>query len=150
MQRVFPIDINDANFVDLECVPNRKQIRKIVQIVDPEFSSVCPKSGLPDYGRVILRYIPLDNLVELKSWKLYLRSFYGVGCFHEDCNHRIADEFADVVNPRWFTVVIDWGARGGLHTTTKLVWTKDRGYIAFPEHWDDDIFSKHAEEWNNS
>lgn len=149
MQPCFPINIEDAEFHPLSVVPNSDLTRKMIQIVDPEFSSVCPKTGLPDYGRVILRYIPDAQCVELKDWKLYLRSFYGVGCFHENVTQRIADAFTDIVAPRWVAFVIDWGARGGLHTTTKLVWTRDRGYIAFPEHWEDPVMLKHAEGWQN-
>ena len=59
MQDCFPIHIDDAHFLPLELVNNSQNTRKVVQIVDPEFSSVCPKTGLPDYGRVILKYVPV-------------------------------------------------------------------------------------------
>lgn len=149
MQKVFPIPVDEAEFIPVEVVPNSQRTRKVVQIVDPEFSSVCPKTGLPDYGRVILRYVPDENCVELKAWKLFLRSFYGVGSFHEDCTQRIADAFTEAVQPHWCTIVIDWGARGGLHTTTKLTWSKGKGYVSFPSDWEDPILIKHAKGWTN-
>lgn len=148
MQKVFPIKADSAIFEPVETVANYHKTRKCIQIIDPEFSSVCPKTGLPDYGRVILRYVPDEHCVELKSWKLFLRSFYGVGMFHEECTNRIIEEFVEEVQPRWASVLIDWGARGGLHTTTSMNWTK-KGYAAFPEHWEDQVFTKHARDWNN-
>lgn len=149
MQDCFPIHIDDAEFLPLELVRNSHNSRKVVQIIDPEFSSVCPKTGLPDYGRVILRYVPDESLVELKSWKLYLRCWYGVGCYHEETTQRIADNFTRIVKPRWMNIVIDWGARGGLHTTTQLTWSRGKGYVSYPDHWEDPTFVKHAEGWNN-
>lgn len=147
---IFPIDISKATFRNLAVVPNSQGSPKVIQIVDPEFSSVCPKTGLPDYGRVILRYIPLKVCVELKDWKLYLRDFYGVGCFHEDVTQRIADWFKQFVDPQWFQITIDWSARGGLHTTTRLTWNSVEGYDADPlTDFDDGPFKKHAEDWNN-
>lgn len=146
MQKVFPIPADEAEFLPLSVVPNGQGTPKNVQIIDPEFSSVCPKTGLPDYGRVILRYIPDEHCVELKDWKLFLRCFYGVGSFHEDCTQRIADAFAKAVNPKSFTVVIDWGARGGLHTTTQLCWVQGEGYV--PAEMDE-LFNQHALTWNN-
>ena len=146
MQPQFPINIEDAKFRELSVVPNSSKSPKTIQIIDPEFSSVCPKTGLPDYGRVILRYIPDESCVELKDWKLFLRDFYGVGAFHEDCTQRIADKFAIAVMPLQFLLVIDWGARGGLHTTTQLSWVQGEGYVQAEP---DAIFLNHAIEWNN-
>jgi len=146
MQKVFPILAHEAVFFPLVVVPNSKETPKMIQIIDPEFSSVCPKTGLPDYGRVILRYVPNKVCVELKDWKLFLRCFYGVGMFHEDCTQSIADSFKDAVQPMTFSIVIDWGARGGLHTTTQLSWNEDEGYTPSPLH---SIFDERAANWNN-
>lgn len=147
MQNVFPIPIATAHFLPVDTVPNGQGTPKCVQIIDPEFSSVCPKTGLPDYGRVIIQYVPDQHCVELKAWKLFLRCFYGVGSFHEDCTQKIADAFVKAVNPKLFKVVIDWGARGGLHTTTQLCWHQGEGYV---DAQPDDLFFKQAANWHNS
>ena len=147
MQPQFPIDINSAVFHPLSVVPNSERSPKLIQIIDPEFSSVCPKTGLPDYGRVVLRYTPLESCVELKDWKLFLRSFYGVGCFHEDVTQRIANAFVDAVKPAQMRLVIDWGARGGLHTTTSLSYECEAGF--YQDDFRHEVFVKHAAEWDN-
>lgn len=149
MQRYFPIGVSEAVFLPVETVPNSQKTNKVIQIVDPEFSSVCPKTGLPDYGRVILRYIPHEHCVELKAWKLFLRCFYGVGMFHEDCTQRIADAFNNAVDPQWSNITIDWGARGGLHTATQLTWTGGN-YVSDLQDFSNEVFVKHAKCWHNS
>ena len=120
--------MEEAAFAPLEIFPNPHESSKTIQVVDPEFSSVCPASGLPDYATVILRYVPNKSCVELKSWKMYLRSFYGVGAFHEHVNSSIIRDFASSVKPHWCQVIIRWGARGGLHTTTGMAWTEESGF----------------------
>lgn len=149
MQRYFPIGVSEAVFLPVETVPNSQKTSKVIQIVDPEFSSVCPKTGLPDYGRVILRYVPNEHCVELKAWKLFLRCFYGVGMFHEDCTQRIADAFNKVVQPQWSNITIDWGARGGLHTSTQLTWTAG-AYTYDLQDFNNEVFARHATTWHNS
>lgn len=119
MQSVFPISYDTASFEKLEAIPF-EGIDTYVQIVDPEFSSVCPKTGLPDYGTVVLQYVPYERKVELKAYKLYLRSFYGVGIFHEDTTQRIYNDLWNLLVPQYLRLVIVWGARGGLHTTTQV------------------------------
>ncbi len=160
MQDIFPINAGDAEFRNLEVikVPATNELSKpmTVQIVDPEFSSVCPRSGMPDHGTVVLQYIPLDKRVELKAWKLFLRDFYGVGMFHENCTQKIMDEFVRAVEPGWVCLTIIWGARGGLHTTTQMTWESDdytgadgpkAGFRASESDFADP--AKVAREWSN-
>jgi len=147
MQKVFPINIEEAFFRELSTVSNSQGTPKQIQIVDPEFSSVCPRTGLPDYGRVILRYIPDAVCVELKDWKLYLRDFYGVGVFHEDVTQRICDHFIRFVAPLSVDLTIDWGARGGIHTTTRLFY-EDGEYRDAQRH-KHHVFQYHANNWHN-
>lgn len=150
MQPVFPIAIDKAVIPEtIDTVPNPSLTDKLVQIIDPEFSSVCPKTGLPDYGRVIVRYIPNASCVELKAWKLYLRSYYGVGIFHEAATQRITENFVKSVFPKWVNITIDWGARGGLHTTTSVTWDCNEGYIANTEGFHGEVFVNHAKNWHN-
>lgn len=144
-----PTPIAEVRFNKLITFPNPSGGRKAIQIVQPDFSSCCPKTGYPDYARVILRYVPDELCVELKSWKLYLAKFYGVGCFHEDVNQRVADTFTDAVKPRWCSIGFDWSARGGVHTATCLVWSPSSGYMTYPDTWEVPVFKKPAEQWNN-
>ena len=158
MQSVFPIDYDEAKFSPIQYVAGDGQVMYL-QIVDPEFSSVCPKTGMPDYSTVVLQYIPLNRRVELKAWKLYLRHFYGVGAFHETCTQKIMEDFIQVVRPRWLRLTIVWGARGGLHTTTQMVWSDitcrvddepyvdDKGNVADPRDFQNP--SDVAYEWTN-
>ena len=146
MQKVFPIPADEAEFLPLAVVSNSEETPKNIQIIDPDFSSVCPKTGLPDFGTVILRYIPDKVCVELKDWKLFLRGFYGVGSFHEDCTQKISDVFAKAVNPKSFTIVINWSARGGLHTMTQLCWIQGEGFVSAEM---DQLFDQKMLTWTN-
>jgi 7-cyano-7-deazaguanine reductase len=82
----------------------------------PEFTSVCPKTGQPDFGTIIFTYIPDRLCVELKSLKMYLQQFRNEGIFYEAVTNRIMDDFLAVVKPRRATVESRWTPRGGLHT----------------------------------
>src|SRR5208283_2112197 len=84
--------------------------------VAPEFTSVCPKTGQPDFGTVRLTYVADKRCVELKSYKLYLQSFRNVGIFYEDITNRILDDLVRVLKPRSMTVTTEWTPRGGLHS----------------------------------
>lgn len=82
----------------------------------PEFTSVCPKTGQPDFGTIIFTYVPDRYCVELKSLKLYLQQFRSEGIFYEAVTNRIMDDFLAVVKPRRATVESRWTPRGGLHS----------------------------------
>jgi len=122
MQPIFPILLEKAIFPTIDVVRNSEESNQSIQIIDPEFSSVCPVTGLPDFGRVILQYTPDKYVVELKSLKLYYRAYYGVGIMHEPVTSKILSDFVEAINPLKAQVVIDWGARGGLKTVTGLAW----------------------------
>lgn len=141
MQKIFPIPYDTAQFSRIETVPSPGDVA--IQVVDPEFSSVCPKTGLPDYGTVIIRYKPGHYIAELKSLKLYLRCFYGVGAFHELVTERIFNDFTNVIFPPKCAVIINWGARGGLHTTTMRKTPLYDG-----EEWHDEMFINNSY-WDN-
>jgi len=150
MQDIFPIKFDDAFFTEIETVPNYEGERQSVQIIHPEFSCVCPKTGYPDFGSINLRYVPNKVCVELKAWKLYLSDFYGVGIFHEKANKEIANEFVDAVQPRFMTLVISWGARGGLKTVTGLAWSPNSKFYSLPDHWQHPSYHWAARNWSNS
>lgn len=79
-----------------------------------EFTSLCPMTGQPDFGRVHIHYVPGELCVESKSLKLYLGAYRNHGAFHEDCVNRIADDVVSVIQPRWLRVFGDFTARGGI------------------------------------
>jgi 7-cyano-7-deazaguanine reductase len=87
-----------------------------VTIRQPEFTSVCPMTGLPDFGTIIIRYRPKAKIVELKSLKYYLLQYRNVGIFYEHATHRILDDLAAAVEPKWMEVSGEFSARGGLTT----------------------------------
>ena len=85
-----------------------------IEILCPEFTSVCPKTGQPDFGSLTFRYIPDKLCVELKSLKLYLQSFRNEGIFYENVTNRILDDLAAVLQPRRLTLVAQFTPRGGI------------------------------------
>ncbi len=88
-----------------------------IEIVCPEFTSVCPKTGQPDFGTITFTYIPNKLCVELKSLKLYLQSYRNEGIFYENITNVILDDMTAVLSPRWLKVVAAFSARGGITET---------------------------------
>lgn len=88
----------------------------VIEHVNEEFTSLCPKTGHPDFGRIILRYQPGSACVELKSLKLYCQSFRDEGIFYEAVTNRIRDDLAGVLQPHWLQVITEWRGRGGIHS----------------------------------
>lgn len=86
----------------------------VVEIECPEFTSMCPKTGQPDFASIIIKYTPDEFLVESKSLKLYLFSFRSKGEFHEDCINTIAKDLFDLMQPKWIEVRGDFYPRGGI------------------------------------
>jgi len=99
----------------LEKVPNPQAgHRYCVRFVAPEFTSLCPMTGQPDFAHLVIDYVPRDLLVESKSLKLYLTSFRNHGAFHEDCTVSIARRLADELEPEWLRIGGYWYPRGGI------------------------------------
>ena len=88
-----------------------------IEIVCPEFTSLCPKTGQPDFATLHLLYVPDRLCVELKSLKLYLWSFRDQGHFHEAVTNMLLEEFVALLTPRYFLIRAQFGVRGGLYTT---------------------------------
>ena len=80
----------------------------------PEFTSLCPVTGQPDFAHLVIDYVPGDWLVESKSLKLYLGAFRNHGAFHEDCTVRIGKDLVALLAPRWFRIAGYWYPRGGI------------------------------------
>jgi len=119
----------------LECFDNPSPDRPyVIEHVAEEFTSVCPKTGHPDFGTVTVRFSPSARCVELKSLKLYLQSFRQEGIFYEAVTNRIRDDLATLMAPRWLVVITDWRGRGGIRSTITATHGKAPG--ASPS-WDD-------------
>jgi len=89
-----------------------------ITIEQPEFTSVCPMTGLPDFGCITIKYIPNIKIIELKSLKYYLLQYRNVGTFYEHLANQILDDLVAVLDPKWMEVMGSFTARGGI--TTKV------------------------------
>lgn len=99
----------------LEKVPNpQAETEYAVRFTAPEFTSLCPMTGQPDFAHIVLDYVPGDWLVESKSLKLFLGSFRNHGAFHEDCTVTIGKRLVELLEPRWLRVGGYWYPRGGI------------------------------------
>jgi 7-cyano-7-deazaguanine reductase len=87
-----------------------------------EFSCICPKTGLPDFARIKIQYIPDKLCVELKSFKLYLNSYRNLGIFHEHVVNKILDDFVKASRPRFVRIEGVFNIRGGIQTTVSAVY----------------------------
>jgi 7-cyano-7-deazaguanine reductase len=111
----------------LETFPNRHPGRDyLVQHTCPEFTSVCPKTGQPDFGTLRVSYVPDRLCVELKSLKLYIQGFRNQGIFYEDVINVILDELVKAVRPRRMTVEGDFHARGGISSVVTATYEAPR------------------------
>ena len=88
----------------------------LIEHVVEEFTSVCPVTGHPDFGTIIVRFEPAASCVELKSLKLYLQSFRNEGIYYEAVTNRIRDDLRDVMQPTWMQITTDWRGRGGIRS----------------------------------
>ena len=99
----------------LERVPNpHADTLYLARFTAPEFTSLCPVTGQPDFAHIVIDYAPGDWLVESKSLKLYLTSFRNHGAFHEDCTVAIGRRLADLLAPKWLRIGGYWYPRGGI------------------------------------
>jgi len=99
----------------LETVPNpHPGTTYLVRFAAPEFTSLCPITGQPDFAHIVIDYVPDELLVESKSLKLFLSSFRNHGAFHEDCTIGIAKRLVDALSPVWLRIGGYWYPRGGI------------------------------------
>ncbi len=113
----------NAKLPEIETWPNQYPDYEI-EIVMPEFTSVCPKTGLPDFGRVVLRYVPDRRCLELKSYKMYLLAYRDLGIFQENAVNRVLRDVVKAANPVKATVVGEFTPRGGLATVVTASWKR--------------------------
>lgn len=100
----------------IEAFPNLHKGYEI-KIEIPEYTSVCPKTGLPDFGTVTIRYMPGKSCIELKSLKYYILGFRNMGIFYENAVNRILKDIVTSCRPKWCIVTGEFNVRGGMKTT---------------------------------
>jgi 7-cyano-7-deazaguanine reductase len=111
---------------EIETWPNQFADYEI-EIVQPEFTSVCPKTALPDFGKLVLRYVPDKQCLELKSYKMYLNAYRDLGIFQENVVNRVLQDVVKAAQPKFATVIGDFAPRGGLSTIVTATWSRKRG-----------------------
>lgn len=120
----------------LERVPNpHPETAYVARFTVPEFTSICPVTGQPDFAHLVIDYVPGRWLVESKSLKLYLASFRNHGAFHEDCTVAIGKKLVALLKPRWLRIGGYWYPRGGIPIDVffqtgrlaKNIWLPDQG-----------------------
>ena len=116
----------NAELPDIETWPNQYPGYEI-EISMPEFTSVCPKTGLPDHGDLTLRYVPDKLCLELKSLKMYTLAYRNLGIFQENVVNRFLRDVVKAVKPVSATVIGDFSPRGGISTRITASWRKKRG-----------------------
>jgi len=109
----------------LETFPNPRPERHYeIAIRCPEFTSVCPKTGMPDFGEIRITYVPNAACVELKSLKYYLNDFRNRGIFYEAVTNQILDDLVALLSPRRMVVIGDFSSRGGITTSVTATYEK--------------------------
>jgi 7-cyano-7-deazaguanine reductase len=108
----------------LEVFPSPGEAPYVIEHMAEEFTSLCPKTGHPDFGEVLLRYQPRPGregglCVELKSLKLYYQSFRDEGIFYEAVTNRIRDDLVGATQPQWLQIVTTWRGRGGIRSVIR-------------------------------
>ena len=91
----------------------------------PEFTSVCPKTGQPDFGKITVEYIPDELCIELKSLKLYFNSYRNDGIFYESVTNRILDDLVEACKPRYMLITSEFNVRGGISSTIEAEYIKE-------------------------
>jgi len=109
----------------LETFKNQYEGREYeIEITCPEFTSICPRTGQPDFAVIRIKYVPDKLCIELKSLKLYIHSYRNVGEYHEHVTNKILDDIVGVCNPIRAEVVGDFNVRGGIKTVVKATFSK--------------------------
>lgn len=124
----------------LDRAPNPHQDTNfLARFAAPEFTSLCPMTGQPDFAHLVIDYVPDRWIVESKSLKLYLASFRNHGAFHEDCTVRIGKDLAELLKPKWLRIGGYWYPRGGMPIDVfwqsgeppRGVWIPDQGVAPY-------------------
>jgi 7-cyano-7-deazaguanine reductase len=115
----------DHDFPEIETWPNQFPGYEIV-VDDPEFTSVCPKTGLPDFGNIVIRYEPNRLCLELKSLKEYLQAYRNLGIFQENLVNQVLEDVVRSADPVWAEVKGEFRPRGGISTVVIAKWPREK------------------------
>jgi 7-cyano-7-deazaguanine reductase len=111
----------------IETFPNPKPDRDyVITHINSEFTSVCPITGLPDFGTITINYIPDQICLELKSLKYYFFSYRSQGIFYEAITNKILDDLIEACQPREMEIVSEWTTRGGMNSVITVNYSKDK------------------------
>ena len=115
------IDPKDPSRDILETFPNPAPDRDyVIETICPEFTSVCPKTGHPDFGTLFITYVPGDVCFELKSLKLYLQQYRNHGAFYEKVTNHIIDDLVAITKPKMMKLRAEWTPRGGIRSNYEV------------------------------
>jgi 7-cyano-7-deazaguanine reductase len=115
----------DTKFPSIDTWANQFRGYEIL-VDDPEFTSVCPKTGLPDFGRLTIRYMPREHCMELKSLKEYLFTYRNLGIFQENIVNQVLEDVVKACDPVWAFVRGDFRPRGGISTVVEARWPRPK------------------------
>lgn len=107
----------DANKLERFANPHPEK-DYLIEHTTAEFTSVCPKTGQPDFATVVISYVPDEWCVELKSLKLYLTDYRNQGIYYEDVTNILLDDLVGLCQPRWMQIECQWNVRGGIRSRT--------------------------------
>jgi 7-cyano-7-deazaguanine reductase len=112
---------------ELEVFENKYPDRDyFITHVNEEFTSVCPKTGLPDFGKITINYIPEKLCLELKALKYYFLEFRNQGIFYETAVNKILDDLVSACKPRYMELIGDFTTRGGMHSRVKSIYDPEK------------------------
>ena len=115
----------DAKLPAIETWPNQYAGYEIT-ITIPEYTSICPRTGLPDFGTITIHYLPAKQCLELKSLKYYILAYRNLGIFYENAVNRILDDAVRACRPKWMVVRGEFSTRGGMRTTVEARYPRRR------------------------
>jgi len=110
----------------IEAFPAEYRSGYEIRIEIPEYTAICPKTGLPDFGTITIRYAPRASCIELKSLKLYVGGYRNLGIFYENAVNRILRDVVSACHPRWCVVRGDFTPRGGMRTSVEARYPASR------------------------
>lgn len=112
-----------AQLPEIECWPNQYPDYEI-NITVPEYTSICPKTGLPDFGTITITYCPKKLCIELKSFKMYLLAYRDLGIFYENAVNKMLKDIVKACQPKWCVVRGEFSSRGGINSTIEAKYRK--------------------------
>ena len=114
----------DAKLPEIECFENNFKNYKITIII-PEYTSLCPKTGQPDFGTITIEYEPDKWIIELKSLKFYIQAYRNLGIFYENAVNRILRDIVKTCKPKWIKVKGEFNPRGGIKSIVEAKYPPD-------------------------